>query len=391
MSFTFFNEVIEQRKSADLYRKRISIDSNHQSVIEIDGQHYLNFSSNDYLGLSQDPQILQTYSEGLALYGSGSGASPVVTGYTSEHRRLEELLCDKLNMAAAMLFSSGFSANQALCHALFNQQNKEGKILCDKYMHASFIQGAIETGVKLHRYKHNDIEHAQSFINQLPANSLIATEGVFSMDGDLGDVGSLVNIKKQVNDHAKTPWLMVDDAHAIGVTGNNGFGTLDGPLVGQVDVLIGTFGKALGTNGAFIAGSKTFIDYMINTSKHYIYSTAFSAAQARATQASLLLVEQGEQREKLCNNIQYFRQQAKSHGLNVMASESAIQGIIIGNPKRCVDISKELARLGLWVAAIRAPTVPKNTDRLRITLSSLHSQKDIQALLDALSMVINKG
>lgn len=400
MAFEFLANTLQARQAASLYRIRQPVISNKDGMIEIQGKHYLNFASNDYLGLSQHEQVLQSYVEGLAVYGSGSGASSVVTGYSAEHKALEDDLCEVLNKPAAMLFSSGFAANQAICHALFGGSKTSAKtnssasvphIICDKYMHASFIQGALDTKAKLQRFKHNDMGHAQKFIQSATPNSLIATEGVFSMDGDLGKVQSLQSMLSSSSKQAVNyPWLFVDDAHAFGVIGKNGFGTLDCQHVNaqKVNVVMGTFGKALGTSGAFVAGSAQFIDYMVNMSKHYIYSTAISAAQSRATRTSLALVEQGQERLKLHENIDYFKTLVERKGITVLASSSAIQAIVIGEPRLTLKCSRQLAELGLWIPAIRTPTVPKYTDRLRITLSAIHSKRDINALVDGLAIVL---
>lgn len=397
MAFEFLANSLRKREAASLLRRRHPVISNKDGVIEIDGKHYINFASNDYLGLSQHEQVLQHYVEGLAVYGSGSGASSVVTGYSAEHKALEDDICEVLNKPAAMLFSSGFAANQAICHGLFGHISTKSKkdskaspqIICDKYMHASFIQGARETNAKLHRYKHNNMEHARQLIQETPANSLVATEGVFSMDGDTGNVESLQKIIEAKETKADSPWLLVDDAHGFGVLGENGFGTLDCTHIDEhsVNVVMGTFGKAIGTSGAFVAGSSDFIEYMVNLSKHYVYSTALCPAQARATRASLALVEQGKERFKLQENIDYFKTSATHKGIDILPSNSPIQPIIIGDPAVALKSSEHLAELGLWIPAIRTPTVPKNTDRLRVTLSAIHSKKDIDALTDGLAIV----
>lgn len=414
MAFEFLADTLKAREAASLRRIRYPVISNKDCIIEINGKHYLNFASNDYLGLSQHEQVLQSYVEGLAMFGSGSGASSVVTGYSSEHKALEEDLCEVLDKPAAMLFSSGFAANQAICHALFAKQpsykqkathglvgkkvvqaDKGGPhIIADKYMHASFIQGALDTPAYFTRFAHNNMTHAQTLIERAPPNSLVATEGVFSMDGDSGAVGQLQRIIKASNAvSSQRPWLYVDDAHGFGVVGKRGFGTLDCENVNasQVDVIMGTFGKALGTSGAFVAGSTALIEYMVNMSKHYVYSTAISAAQARATRASLALIEQGKEREKLLTNIHYFTQKSHEKGISLLGSTSAIQPIIIGDARQALKCAQMLADLGLWVPAIRTPTVPKNTDRLRITLSAQHSKRDIDALLDGLALVLDSS
>lgn len=400
MAFEFLGKTLLAREAASLRRVRHAVVSNKDGMIEIQGKHYLHFASNDYLGLSQHEQVLQSYVEGLAVYGSGSGASSVVTGYSAEHKALEDDLCEVLNKPAAMLFSSGFAANQAICHALFGHIQALAKsttsatkphIICDKYMHASFIQGALETGAKLQRFKHNDMQHAQTLIDAATPDSLLATEGVFSMDGDLGDVQSLQTMLQSSSRlSSNTPWLLVDDAHAFGVIGKNGFGTLDcDPINAEhVNIVMGTFGKALGTSGAFVAGSVELIDYMVNMSKHYVYSTAISGAQARATRTSLALVEQGKERFQLQENIDYFRTLAAHKGITTLPSNSAIQAIVIGEPLLALKYSQQLAELGLWIPAIRTPTVPKHTDRLRITLSAIHNKRDIDALIDGLAIVL---
>lgn len=401
MTFGFMQTELDQREVQGLLRKRRCVSSNSDGIIEVGGKHYLNFASNDYLGLSQHQQVQQAYVEGLALFGAGSGASSVVTGYSSEHQALEEDICAALNKPAALLFSSGFSANQAVCHALFprtqhESQNHSGHILCDKLMHASFIQGALETPAKLSRFKHNDMHHARSLMDTLPPDSVVATEGVFSMDGDTGQVKNIVAlIDKQSVEKKTRPYLMIDEAHALGVIGQSGFGSLDLPFdhpdfvdPKDVDIVMGTFGKALGTGGAFVAGSETFIEYMVNFSKHYIYSTAISGAQVRATRAALALVELGHEREILHGNIALFKDVSAKHNLAVMHSESAIQGVVLGCPKKALICSQKLATLGIWAPAIRTPTVPKHTDRIRITLSALHSENDIKALVDALALAV---
>lgn len=407
MSFEFLSDTLRERQQAGLLRQRNPIISNKDGIVEINGHHYLNFASNDYLGLSQHEQVLQAYVEGLAVYGSGSGSSPVMTGYSGEHEALEDDLCDALNKPAAMLFNSGFAANQAICHALFGGTSTgqsfsdsgspaklaRGSIVCDKLMHASFIQGALETPSRLSRFLHNDMRHASKLIYNMPANSLVATEGIFSMDGDAGNVVGLQQaIEKNYNEHNSQhkPWLMIDDAHAFGVVGKHGFGSLglESINANDVNIVMGTFGKALGTSGAFVVGSEVFIEYMVNMSKHYVYSTANSAAQARATRVSIALVAEGQQREVLQQNIELFLSLAQARGLPLLPSSSPIQALLIGQPKLALECSEKLAELGLWVPAIRTPTVPKNTDRLRIIINAMHTAKDIHALVDGISMVL---
>ena len=401
MAFEFMQAALDERLQAKLLRHRVEIDSNHQAVIEVSGAHYISFSSNDYLGLSQHPDVLQSYAEGLSLYGASSSASSVVTGYSKEHRLLEELICKHTNKESALLFSSGFAANQALCTALFGVNNQAATLLADKYMHASFVESAVSASatnqtLNFSRFKHNSVDHLQLYLKKSPkeraSNTLVATEGIFSMDGDRGCVDEIQSVL--AGDKTTKPWLYVDDAHAFGVIGENGMGTCDlassRAKADAVDILMGTFGKAIGTQGAFIAGSDSLISYLVNFSKHFVYSTAIPAAQARATRSSIEIMQRGKEREQLSSNIALFKKLGGAAGLPVLDVDGPIQPLIVGEPEAALALSASLKKLGVWVNAIRYPTVPKHSDRLRITLSALHQDRDISALVDALSMCLEQ-
>ena len=414
MSFSWLDDALTQRAQAGLLRQRVCQQYEKDNVICINGDHYLNFSSNDYLGMRQHEGVLQSYVEGLAQFGAGSGASPLVTGHTQAHLALEATLADGLNREAALLFSSGFAANQAVCMALFGQgvpnaaATQSSSIIADKLMHASFLEGATSLGkrVSLRRFRHNNVEHLETLLSTggSPANdTLIASEGVFSMDGDRAPVKQIAALAEQHN-----AWFMLDDAHGMGVYGENGFGTAEELQLSQnqVPIVMGTFGKAIGTGGAFIAGSQALIDYLVNFSKHYIYSTAMPPAQAVATLYSLTHIgSDTSRRDRLANNIEHFRTRfglefkkssvndreerldaVASSGLSLVSSQSAIQPIIVGCPNKAIALSEALKKRGMWVSAIRQPTVPKNEDRLRITLTATHTEQDIDMLLDALSL-----
>ena len=425
MAFHWLDDSLSARAEQGLLRQRHCQQYEKDSIICINGEHYLNFSSNDYLGMRQHEGVLQSWVEGLAQFGGGSGASPLVTGHTQAHLALEAYIADGLNREAALLFNSGFTANQALCMALFphmshpNKSASAGHIIADKLMHASFLEGAqcVSDSAKLRRFKHNDLSHLESLLSsvcqsQVPdavgnsdANQqdiLIASEGVFSMDGDVAPCEDIAELAAKYN-----AWFMLDDAHGMGVLGDNGFGTVEALNLSQqqVPVVMGTFGKAVGTAGAFIAGSQTLIDYLVNFSKHYVYSTAMPPAQAVATLYSLThIASDTARRETLHNNIAYFRDSfQKRFGQTLNTSEkgdasieitlgqsqSAIQPIIVGSPERAVALSEGLKQRGIWATAIRQPTVPKNQDRLRITLTSNHTSQDIDVLLDALELSLN--
>ena len=395
MAFEFMQQALAERERSALLRKRVLIDSNHQSVIEVAGEHYISFSSNDYLGLSQHPDVLQSFAEGLSLYGASSSASSVVTGYSIEHKRLEDDICTHTNMQSALLFSSGFAANQAICKTLFGTTKKRSQachILADKFMHASFIDGAmgVSANAQFSRFKHNDTRHLVQLLDKVPSNedTLVVSEGIFSMDGDACD---LTGIQQKVKERSNNVWVMLDDAHAMGVLGAQGMGTCDASDADaqKVDVLMGTFGKAVGTQGAFVASNSTLVEYLVNFSKEYIYSTAMPAAQARATLTSFQIMRKGMEREKLLNNIALFQMLATEAQLPLMDANGPIQGLIIGSPEKALALSEKLKSLGIWVIAIRTPTVPKHTDRLRITINAMHQERDIRALVDALVLAMS--
>ncbi|WJG08056.1 8-amino-7-oxononanoate synthase [Aliiglaciecola sp. LCG003] len=382
MAFEFIKQQLDQRRQAGLFRTRRVLSACDGAMIEVDGQHYLNFSSNDYLGQRQNIKILQSWVEGLSLFGAGSGASPLVTGHTQAHQDLEDYLAENLQREKVLLFNSGFAANQAICQALAHESMT---ILSDKLMHASFIEGAMHSKAKFKRFKHNDIEHAKALLAEREGDTLLATEGIFSMDGDAGELISLASLASDSD-----AWLLVDDAHGFGVTGQYGLGSIEalGLSQQQVPILMATFGKAVGTGGAFVAGSADLIDYLINFAKHYIYSTAMPPAMARATLTSLQTLRDGQQQAKLQTHIKDFKRLCLQANISLLSSDSAIQPILIGDPQHCLSISEQLKNLGIWVTAIRFPTVPKGQDRLRITLSTDHTPQDIAALVDALQIVL---
>ncbi|WP_158967631.1 8-amino-7-oxononanoate synthase [Paraglaciecola sp. L3A3] len=385
-AFGFISTALAERRSTGLLRQRKIIESAQGPLIQVDGQHYINFSSNDYLAMRRSNVVAQAWVDGISELGGGSGASSLVTGYSYVHQALEEYLAAELGREKVLLFNSGFAANQAICQALFAASNK-GLILADKLIHASFIDGAQACDAQLKRFRHNDLNHLQTLLAKADPKDdiLVATEGVFSMDGDQAPLTDILSITEH------TPaWLLVDDAHGFGVLGKKGLGVteLHNLSPQQLPVLMATFGKAIGTAGAFVAGSNNLIDYLVNFARHYIYSTAMPAAQAYATLACLQSQKRLQNKDILQQRIQQFKQLAQAAGLVLMPSDTAIQPVLIGNAEKALEASERLKKLGIWVSAIRYPTVPKNTDRLRITLSAGHEEQDIQALVDALQLTL---
>lgn len=380
MAFEFIRHSLEHKARHGLLRQRLCIKPLNDNQIQLDGKTYLNFSSNDYLGLAQSQALARHWQQGIDELGAGSGASPLVTGYHQAHAELEQYIQALTGREAVLLFNSGFAANHALCQALMSDG---GTIVADKLSHASLLDGALASDGRLLRFKHNDLAHLQQKLQQTQGDTLVVTEGVFSMDGDVAPITEIVSLAEK-----HQSWVMLDDAHGFGVFGESGAGSCELHQLNQqqVPVLMATFGKAIGTAGAFVAGSQQLIDFLVNSARHYIYSTAMPAHQARATLAALQLIkQQPERRQQLQQNIQHFRHLAKQHSLALTDSETAIQPVIIGDNQQSLNVSHKLKQQGLWVTAIRPPTVPKGTARLRITLNALHTPQQIETLVKAIA------
>jgi 8-amino-7-oxononanoate synthase len=341
----------------------------------------LNFCSNDYLGLADHPKVVAAFMRGAQAYGVGSRASHLVTGHGPPHQALEEELAEFTGRERALLFSTGYMANLGVIAALVGQGDW---IFEDRLNHASLLDGGLLSGAKLKRYAHADAEALRVLLEGgPPKEKLVITDGVFSMDGDLAPLPELAIVAGQAK-----AWLMVDDAHGLGVVGPTGRGVVEhfGLSAAEVPVLVGTLGKAFGTFGAFVAGSHDLIEYLIQRCRPYIYTTALPPAVAEATRASLALIdEESWRREKLFGLINRFRSGASQLSLNLLASQTPIQPILIGDNHGALQASQSLLDKGFLVAAIRPPTVPDGTARLRVTLSAVHEEKDMERLLEALA------
>ncbi|MEY2701277.1 MAG: 8-amino-7-oxononanoate synthase [Pseudomonadota bacterium] len=339
------------------------------------------FCSNDYLGLASHPEVIDALTEGARRYGVGSGAAHLVSGHCDVHEALEEELAQFTGHEAALLFSSGYMANMGAISALMSEG---GRLFQDRLNHASLLDGGRLSAVRQQRYPHLDVDALESLLARSDdAPRLIVTDGVFSMDGDIAPLPALV--AAAARHHA---WLMVDDAHGLGVLGAAGAGTLQhfGLAPSSVQVQVGTLGKALGTSGAFVAGSRELIRYLMQKARTFMFTTAMPPAIAMATRASLRLaaIEQWR-RDALSQHIALFRAEAENLGLTLLPSYTPIQGIVLGDNQRALSASDALARKGYWVVAIRPPTVPEGTARLRITLSAAHAPEQITGLVHALA------
>ncbi|MFY0641021.1 MAG: 8-amino-7-oxononanoate synthase [Bermanella sp.] len=372
---------LNQRREQNLYRATRLSQSPQGPVMQIDGAEYLTFCSNDYLGLANHPALISAFQQAANKFGVGSGAAHLVNGHSVYHQKLEEALADFTGRESALLFSTGYMANLGVITALLNKQDA---VFEDKWNHASLLDAGLLSGARFQRYLHNDIENLTTRLSRCEARrKLIVTDGVFSMDGDAADLSVLSNTAKQ-ND----AWLMVDDAHGLGVLGKHGAGICEAQNQNQQDVqiLMGTLGKGMGTAGAFVAGSKELIEYLTNFARPYIYTTAMPAAIAAATLASIDIVKnEPQRREHLQALIKQFKAGANQLGLNLMASDTAIQPILIGDAQQALNMSDKLKQQGIMVTAIRSPTVPVGSARLRVTLSAAHTSQQVDQLLGALA------
>jgi 8-amino-7-oxononanoate synthase len=372
---------LETLKSRQLYRLRRIVEGPQQVELVIDGVQYLNFSSNDYLGLAAHPELAAAARSALDCYGVGAGAAHLVTGHTRAHHALEEDLAAFTGRPRALLFSTGYMANLGVASALLKRGDY---VFEDRFNHASLLDAGLASGAHFKRYPHADTQALGAQRVSSTGRTLVMTDGVFSMDGDIAPLKALADCSERAS-----AYLMVDDAHGVGVLGAHGRGSLEyhGLGIDAVPILMGTLGKALGSFGAFVAGSEALIETLIQRARTYIYTTASPPALAEAARAALRLAQSETwRRERLHSLIQHFRKGAQQLGLPLMPSETAIQPLLIGDAGKAVKVSARLSQLGLLVIAIRPPTVPEGTARLRITLTAGHSETDVDRLLDGLQL-----
>jgi len=371
------------REAAKLYRRRRTIDGPQGPLLYSGGRELLSFCSNDYLGLANHPEVIAALKKGADEYGVGGGAAHLVNGHSRAHHALEEELAAFTGRPRALLFSTGYMANLGVVSALVGAGDA---VFEDRLNHASLLDAGLLSRARLSRFAHADAAALEKKLGESKASEkLVLTDGVFSMDGDIAPLPHLAAAAKQHD-----AWLMVDDAHGMGVLGETGAGSLEpfGLGVDEVPILMGTLGKGFGTFGAFVAGSDDLIEYLINTARPYIYTTATPPAVAEATRASLRLVQaEGWRREKLQSLIARFRSGAGQLGLTLMDSPTPIQPLLLGDAGEALRLSEALLEQGILISAIRPPTVPEGTARLRITLSAAHTEEQVDRLLAALEAV----
>ena len=376
---------LAERQLSGRYR-RLRTRSGEQGVsVIIDGKEMLSFCSNDYLGLAAHPIITKAFINAAETEGVGSGAAHLLSGHSYYHQQLEEALADFMGQQSVLLFSSGYQANLGVIDGLMSRGDV---VIQDKLNHASLLDGGRLSAAKSWRYHHADMGSLQRRLRQTEDSGcrLVVTDGVFSMDGDLAPLQPLIQLT-QTHQAA----LMVDDAHAIGVLGKHGRGSVEHWQVKaeHMPIVMGTLGKAFGTAGAFVAADKDVIETLIQQSRTFVYTTAQPAAVAAASLASLVLVRtENWRREKLQTLIEQFRKGAAELGLATMNSLTPIQPIMIGDDKKAIVIGQELESRGFLLGVIRTPTVPLGSARLRVTLSTNHTEQNIKQLLEALEDVI---
>lgn len=374
-------------RQRDLERRLRVLTGRRGAVVQTEHGSAVDFSSNDYLGLASDPRLMGDASIGAARAGSGAAASRLISGNTIEHERLDDALAEFFGTEAALSFSTGYSANTGIIPALVG---REDVVFSDELNHASLIDGCRLSRATVHVYPHADADALGRLIaaeRVKHRRALIVTDGMFSMDGDTAPLPAIVALARQFD-----AWTYVDDAHAVGVTGRNGRGTVEElALEGQIDVWVGTLGKAFGAAGAFVAGSRILREHLINRARSFIFSTGPMPAQAAAARGALAIVQrEPELRRRLHDNCRYLRLGLATHGVHASGNaESHIVPVVIGEPAATMAVGRSLADQGFLVGAVRPPTVARGTSRLRITVSAAHTAEQIDAFVNALAAVMD--
>ncbi len=377
---TYLAAALVRRRGQNLYRERQVLASPQGAEVRIGAQTLLSFCSNDYLGLANHPQVIAAFKQGAERYGVGAGASHLISGHSLAHHALEEELADFVGAPRALLFSTGYMANLGVAASLMGRC---GHVFEDKLNHASLIDAARLCQARVKRYAHGAVDKLESLLAAANGEKLILSDGVFSMDGDFAPLPDLVAAARR-----HEAWLLVDDAHGLGVVGDSGRGCFEhfDLALNEPAILMGTLGKAFGTFGAFVAGSETLIESLIQEARTYIYTTALPPAVAEATRASLRLARSEVwRRERLREHVRFFKRGAQTLGLKLLPSDTPIQPVILGEPGQAMAASRHLREQGILVCAIRPPTVPAHSARLRITFSAAHELAHVERLLETLA------
>jgi 8-amino-7-oxononanoate synthase len=379
MPFIQLQNELDERAAVGLLRSRRTLSSPQSPHIIVDGKPYLAFCSNDYLGLANHPQLIAALQQGAQQWGVGAGAAHLVNGHFDPHHRLEQQLAAFVGKPAALLFTTGYMANLGAVQALVG---KDDTVFADKLNHASLNDAMLLSRAGVKRYRHGDMAQLEKLLAKTQSGrKLVITDAVFSMDGDIAPLRELLALCEQYD-----AWLYADDAHGYGVLGEQGRGSMAHfGIASERFIYMATLGKAAGVSGAFIAAEQVVIDTLINHAHSYVYTTATPPALSVALSQSLQLIAQGDGlRTHLQKLVAQLRNGLSYLPWQLMPSDTAIQPLLVGDNQQALKLSESLRARGIWVAAIRPPTVPQGTARLRITLSAAHSAADVDRLIGAL-------
>jgi len=381
---------LKDLKKRSLFRKRVVVSERKKNQIKINGRWLINFASNDYLGLSQNSSIKKAIISGINKYGNGGSSSHLVSGHTEAHQNIEKITKNNIGFASSILFSSGYLANLGIITTI---AEKDSFIYADKLNHASLNDACILSRGKFIRFPHNDMVALENHLkkSKTKKKKFIVTDGVFSMDGDIANIPELVKLAKKYD-----AYLYIDDAHGYGVLGKNGQGVLEHyekkdpikKIAKDRIIYTLTLSKAVGVSGALVCANKKIVDLVINKSRTYIYTTAEQPALMYGIKRSFDIIKKNHSlRRKVNDHIYLFRRLIKHKNL-LVDSITPIQPLVIGDDKKAIKISNLLIELGFYVPAIRPPTVPKESARLRVSISALHSKGDIKKLSHAINKII---
>lgn len=380
---SFFQDELRSLREKNLFRELRVVEGENAERVVIQGQKLVNLSSNNYLGLASHPRLREAAKEAIDKYGTSATASRLIVGSMELHRRLEEKLAAFEGREGALLFSTGYMANVGAIAAIVGRGDI---VFSDRLNHASIVDGILLSQAEWKRYPHRDIEALRKLLEKYQGycRKLIITDSVFSMDGDIAPLPELVNLAREYK-----CLLMVDEAHATGVLGERGRGAVEHfHLEGKIDIQMGTLSKALGGLGGFIAGSRELVDYLINKSRAFIYTTAPPPPVVAAGLAALRLIdEEPELRERLGENVRFFRESLQNLGFHTGDSQTQIVPILVGDNQLTMTFSQRLFQEGVYVPGIRPPTVPRGEGRLRVSLMATHTRSDLEKALGALEKV----
>lgn len=379
----FLENTLSDLTERGLRRAVRTIEGSQSREIVIDGRKVLNFCSNNYLGLADDPRLGEAARESISKEGFGSGASRLVCGNLTSHTRLEERMAEFKGTEHCLLFSTGYMANVGIISSLYGRGDV---IFSDKLNHASIIDGILLSGAEYKRYAHADVESLEAMLKAASATAkkVIITDSVFSMDGDIAPLPEIVALAKQYGCS-----VMVDEAHSFGVLGKNGKGAVEHfGLEGKIDIQMGTFSKAAGSFGAYCCGSQQLIDYLINKARSFIYTTGLPPSVAAASLKGVeIIAQEPQRREKLWENTTFLQQALKELGFDTLNTKTPIIPVLVKDPELSVRFSEKLFAAGVFVSAIRSPTVPANMARLRVTVMATHTLEDLKMFLSSVEKI----